>query len=125
MNENAASLRSQVGPLLLMTGIFFLNFISRIILAPLMPTIEMDLGIGHAEAGSLFLLISLGYFISLMGSGFLSSRFTHRKTIIFSSIVLGITLLAISFSHTLREVRIGCWALPSLWHQHPNIPGEV
>jgi NNP family nitrate/nitrite transporter-like MFS transporter len=102
MNENVASLRSQIGPLLLMTGIFFLNFISRIILSPLMPTIEMDLGIGHAEAGSLFLLISLGYFISLVGSGFFSSRFTHRKTIV------GITLLAISFSHTLREVRIGC-----------------
>jgi len=108
MNENAASLRSQIGPLLLMTGIFFLNFISRIILAPLMPTIEMDLGIGHAEAGSLFLLISLGYFISLMGSGFFSSRFTHRKTIIFSSIFLGITLLAVSFSNTLWEIRIGC-----------------
>ena len=108
MNENGASLRSQIGPLLLMTGIFFLNFIARIILAPLMPTIEMDLGIGHAEAGSLFLLISLGYFTSLMGSGFFSSRFTHRKTIIFSSILLGITLLAVSFSHTLWEIRIGC-----------------
>jgi len=108
MNENAASLRSQICPLLLMTGIFFLNFISRIILAPLMPTIEMDLGIGHAEAGSLFLLISLGYFTSLMGSGFFSSRFTHKKTIIFSSMFLGIALLAVSFSNTLWEIRIGC-----------------
>ena len=108
MNENAASLRSQICPLLLMTGIFFLNFIARIILAPLMPTIEMDLGIGHAEAGSLFLLISLGYFTSLMGSGFFSSRFTHKKTIIFSSMFLGITLLAVSFSNTLWEIRIGC-----------------
>ena len=108
MNENVASLRSQIGPLLLMTGIFFLNFIARIILAPLMPTIEMDLGIGHAEAGSLFLLISLGYFTSLMGSGFFSSQFTHKKTIIFSSMFLGITLLAVSFSDTLWEIRIGC-----------------
>ena len=108
MNENAASLRSQVGPLLLMTGIFFFNFISRIILAPLMPTIEMDLGIGHAEAGSLFLLISLGYFISLIGSGFFSSLFTHRKTIIFSSMGLCVTLLAVSFSDTLWEIRISC-----------------
>jgi NNP family nitrate/nitrite transporter-like MFS transporter len=108
MNENIASLRSQIGPLLLMTGIFFLNFLARIILAPLMPTIEMDLGIGHAEAGSLFLLISLGYFTSLMGSGFFSSQFTHRKTIIFSSMCLGITLIAVSFSDTLWEIRIGC-----------------
>jgi NNP family nitrate/nitrite transporter-like MFS transporter len=108
MNENAASLRSQVMPLLLMTGLFFFNFIARIILAPLMPTIEVDLGIGHAEAGSLFLLISLGYFTSLIGSGFFSAQFTHRKTIIFSSIFLGITLLAVSFSNTLWDIRIGC-----------------
>jgi NNP family nitrate/nitrite transporter-like MFS transporter len=108
MRENGSSLRSQVGSLLLMTGIFYLNFISRIILAPLMPTIEKDLGIGHAEAGSLFFLISLGYFASLMGSGFISSSLTHRKTIILSSIVLGAALIGLSFSNTLWGIRVGC-----------------
>ena len=108
MNENGATLKSQVMPLLLMTGLFFFNFIARIILAPLMPTIELDLVISHAEAGSLFLLISLGYFTSLIGSGFLSAQFNHRKTIIFSSIFLGITLLAVSLSNALWEIRIGC-----------------
>jgi len=87
--EKTPSIRSQLGPLLLLTGIFFLSFISRIILAPLMPTIEQDLGIGHAEAGTLFLLISAGYFVSLLGAGFLSSRLTHRRTIIFSAISVG------------------------------------
>ena len=108
MNEHGASLKSQLLPLLLMTGLFFFNFIARIILAPLMPTIELDLGISHAEAGSLFLLISLGYFTSLMGSGFFSSWITHRTTIIVSSMFLGITLLSVSFSDTLWEIRIGC-----------------
>jgi len=106
MNETAAPLSSQVGSLFLMTGIFFLNFISRIILAPLMPTIEKDLGIGHGEAGYLFLLISLGYFATLMGSGFLSSRLTHRKTIIFSSMALGAALFAVSVSHTMWGIRL-------------------
>jgi NNP family nitrate/nitrite transporter-like MFS transporter len=108
MNENGASLRSKIGSLLLMTGIFFLNFISRIILAPLMPTVERDLGIGHGEAGSLFLLISTGYFASLMGSGFFSSRFTHRNTIILSSMVLGVALISVSFSNTMAGIRVGC-----------------
>ena len=108
MNENGASLKSQLLPLLLMTGLFFFNFIARIILAPLMPTIELDLGISHGEAGSLFLLISFGYFTSLIGSGFFSSWFTHRTTIIVSSMFLGITLLGVSFSDTLWEIRIGC-----------------
>ena len=108
MIDSRAPLKPQLLPLLLMTGIFFFNFIARIILAPLMPTIEADLGISHAEAGSLFLLISLGYFISLLGSGFVSSQLTHRKTIIVSALFLSITLLAISFSNTLWEIRVGC-----------------
>lgn len=107
MNDSAAPLSSQVGSLLLLTGIFFLNFISRIILAPLMPTIEKDLGIGHGEAGSLFFLISLGYFATLMGSGLLSSQLTHKKTIIFSSVALGVALVAVSLSHTMWGIRLG------------------
>jgi len=107
MAESSAPLSSQVGPLFLLTGIFFLNFICRIILAPLMPTIEKDLGIGHGEAGALFLLISLGYFAALMGSGFFSSRLTHRKTIILSSMVSGAALLGVSISHTMWGIRLG------------------
>lgn len=107
INESGAPLGSQVDSLLLMTGIFLLNFMSRIIFAPLMPIIEKDLGFGHGEAGSLFLLISLGYFAALMGSGFFSSRSTHRKTIIFSSMALGAALFVISFSNTMWGIRIG------------------
>ena len=58
------TLKSTMGPIFLLTGIFLLNFLSRVILAPLLPTIERDLEVGHGEAGSLFLLISLGYFVS-------------------------------------------------------------
>jgi NNP family nitrate/nitrite transporter-like MFS transporter len=101
------SFRSQVGPILLLTGIFFMNFLARIIFAPLLPTIEKDLGVGHGEAGSLFLLISIGYFISLLGSGFLASRLMHRRTIILSATAIGIALLGISFSNSLAGIRLG------------------
>jgi hypothetical protein len=46
--------RLVIPSILFLTSIFFLNFISRIIWAPLMPAIEGDLGIGHGEAGSFF-----------------------------------------------------------------------
>jgi NNP family nitrate/nitrite transporter-like MFS transporter len=65
-------------------------------MAPLMPSIEQDLNISHSAAGSLFLLISIGYLTSLMGSRFISSRLTHRKTIFISSVILGIALLAVA-----------------------------
>ena len=89
---------SQLTPLLLITSIFFVNFISRIVLAPLMPRVKSDLSLSHAEAGSLFFLISLGYFTTLLASVFISSRLTHRKTIMFSSIALGIALFSTSLS---------------------------
>jgi len=106
-NDPLPPFSAQLGPLFFLASIFYLNFVSRIIMAPLMPTIENDLGISHGEAGSLFLLISLGYFPGLIGSGFISSRLTHRKTIVLSSAALGAALLFISQCRALGAVLAG------------------
>jgi NNP family nitrate/nitrite transporter-like MFS transporter len=90
-----------------LAGIFFLNFLGRIILAPLLPTIEKDLGLDHSEAGSLFLLISSGYFVSLLGSGFVASRLMHKRTIIVSATAIGLALLGISSSNSLLGISLG------------------
>lgn len=96
-----------VGPMLFLALIFFINFTSRIILAPLLPTVERDLGITHSQAGSFFLLISVGYFTALLGSGFVSARLTHRGTILFSCAFVGIILLSISLLNSLWGIRLG------------------
>ena len=72
----------QVGPLVFLVLIFLLNFISRVIFSPLLPTIEKELAINHGQAGFFFFLISAGYLSGLLGSGFLSSRSSHRLTIL-------------------------------------------
>ena len=105
--KSGTTFRSAILPILFITSLFFLNFIARIIPAPLLPTIEDDLGIGHGQAGSLFLIISTGYFVTLIGSGFFSSRFSHKKTIVLSAIVLGLALVAASFSASLWALRVG------------------
>ncbi|MGD9106222.1 MAG: MFS transporter [Desulfobacterales bacterium] len=97
--------RSQLGPLLLIASIFLLNFTARIIAAPLLPAIEDDMGLSHGNAGSLFLFLSIGYFISLLGSGNISSRITHKKTIAVSAIAVGTALSFISFSNSLFAMR--------------------
>jgi NNP family nitrate/nitrite transporter-like MFS transporter len=97
--------RTQLIPLLLIASIFLLNFTARIIAAPLLPAIERDLGFSHGDAGSLFLFLSMGYFISLLGSGYISSRITHRKTIAVSAIAVGAALSLISFSKSLFAMR--------------------
>jgi len=97
---------SGFGQLLFLTSIFFLNFMARITPSPLMPQIEADLGLDHAAAGSFFLIISAGYFIGLLGSGFISSKITHRGTIIMSAMAVGIALLCISLSQDLWTIRL-------------------
>ena len=56
---------------------------------------------------SLFLLISLGYCLGLLASGFVSSRFQHRRTILLSSIAVGGALIVVSISHNLWRIRFG------------------
>ncbi len=96
-----------MGLMLFLTTIFYLNFLTRVIIAPLMPTIEKELDISHGEAGYLFLLISIGYFSSMIGSGFITSKLNHRKTISLSSTALGLTLIAMSFCNSLWSLSVG------------------
>ena len=97
--------RSQLKPLFLIASIFLLNFTSRIVFAPLLPTIENNLGLSHGSAGSLFFFLSIGYFLSLIGSGHISSRISHKNTIAVSAIAVGAALSAVSFSKSLIAVR--------------------
>lgn len=100
------SFRSQVGPILFLVAIFLLNFLSRVTLSPLMVMIEGELKIGHEGAGSLFFLVSLGYCTMVLGSGFVSSRLTHRKTIILSAMAVGGVLLMIGLTPSLWGIRL-------------------
>ena len=102
---------SQLGPLLILTAIFFLNFISRVTLAPLTPEIEINFNLTHADAGALFFLISLGAFITLTGSGFISSRLNHKRTIIISNTALGLALIGIAFCKDVWSLRLALFML--------------
>jgi len=99
--------RSSLGPLCLLTLLFFMNFMARIVQAPLMPAIQKDLHISHAAAGSLFFILSVGYFIALMGSGFVSARITHRRTMALSIACAGMALLTTAASDHLWGIRAG------------------
>ena len=50
--------------LLLLTVIFFTTFMARIILAPLLPAMQVELAIDHSSAGNLFFILSGGYCLS-------------------------------------------------------------
>ncbi len=93
-------------PISYLTAVFFLNFVSRVMLGPFLPIMEHDLGLGHAGAGSLFFFIQVGYAGGLFASGVLSWRFSHRHAILASSLGLGISLLGLSRIGSIGELRV-------------------
>ena len=88
-----------------------MNFTSRVIFSPLLPIIEGEFGLDHTAAASFFLLISAGYFCSILLSGFVSARINHQKTIVLSTVASGIVLLLLSLCSTLFLMRIGLFSL--------------
>ncbi len=92
--------------ILLLAGIFFFNFLARFIWGPLLPNIEADTGIRHTEAGSLFLMINIGYFTGLLLSGHLSCRLNHHKTVVVSCVTCALALLAATVVSTVSVLRV-------------------
>jgi len=97
---------ARAGEVFFIAALFLLNFIARFIFAPLMLFVEDELHITHAQAGSLFLFISSGFAVAQFGSGFVSSRLTHRKALILSAIAVGFVLILLGFVRSLSGIRL-------------------
>lgn len=102
---------ANVRHLIVISVLFFLSFMGRFIFAPLMPTIERDLGISHTQAGSLFLMISIGLCIAQLISGFLTSRINHKGTLFVSTLLLGFPLLLLSYSSNFMVLKIALFVV--------------
>ena len=107
--ETGQPVYDRLGPIMLslfvLCTLFYCNFLGRVILGPLLLDIEADLSLSHTQASQLFLLVAMGYAISLLGSGFISSHLTHRRTVSVSGICTGIALIWLSLSNSLLEVQ--------------------
>ena len=99
------------GTLVLLAFIFYLNFLSRIIVSPLLPEIKEELAISATQASGMFLFLSLGYFTALLGSGFISSKLGHKRSILLSVGFASLCLVVISLSSSLTILYAGFLAL--------------
>lgn len=102
---------SPLAGLSLLTSIFYLNFFARIVFAPLLPRMEEDLILSHGEAGSFFLFLSCGYFLSLLGSSFVAARVSHQQTIAWSMLAISGSLLLIAAGDSLLFLRCAFFLL--------------
>ncbi len=84
--------------LLFFWSLWYLNYLSRTILSPLLPVIEDSLAINHAMAGGLFLPFYVGSTFSVLVTGVLSNRLGYKKLILLCFIILGLSFITLTFA---------------------------
>lgn len=94
-------------PILFLLSVFTLNVVARMLLSPLLLPIEEHYGLSHAEGGALFLVISIGYSVSVFFSGFVARWLLHRGTIVASGAVVAAGLLVLASAPPLPAFYVG------------------
>lgn len=87
------TLAKTMGPVVLLTVIFFFNFMARTMVGSLLPAMESDLGISHTQSGLFIFYLSVGFFLSQIGIAHLAGAVGYRGCILLS--LVGTALVAV------------------------------
>ncbi len=98
--------RSGIPSLLLIVLVLMSNILARSIFSPLLLHVEEDFGVSHGPVSRLFIYIGAGYSLSLLCSGFLSSKITHRVVILLSTLVMALSLVFTAVAPSLNLMRV-------------------
>ncbi|MCL1818485.1 MAG: MFS transporter, partial [Spirochaetaceae bacterium] len=85
----------------ILTGVIFFGMLSRAVFSPLLVTIREEFGLSLAQAGSVFLIIYLGYSPAMLLSGYIAARLRHRGCVVFAVVLnaAGLVVAAVSGSY--------------------------
>jgi len=97
MQRNDLPFRAALPAVLFVVSIFFCNFMSRMVFAPIMPLIQEELGFSYAGAGNLFLMLAMGNAAGLLLNGFISRSLNHRRTVGLSALLVGTAVMVVPF----------------------------
>ncbi len=100
-------IRKNLPTILLLVAVLFCLFVARVIFSPLLPSIEENLNLSHAQAASFFLLITIGYSVMIILSGFIASWISHRLTILLSLLIAVMATVLIAASTSSAGIRVG------------------
>ena len=100
-----------MGLIALLTLVFSMSNMSRIVFSPLLVPIRDELSFSQSRAGSLFLLITLGYTPAMFFSGYITAWIRHRGTILVSLIFQGTGLLIATLSSSFPVMAAGLFLL--------------
>ena len=91
----------------LLTVIFFVQFLIRLLAGPLLPAIENDLSLSHSQSGIFILLIGIGIFFSQLVAPFIAAKLGFRRCISLSLFGALLATLIIGFSRSIWSLDAG------------------
>ncbi len=86
--------------------LWFLVFSLRVAISPVLPLLEDELSLTHAQAGRLFTILHTGYILILLAAGLIVSRWGSRKTLLAIFGALALLSLALRFSGGAGELEV-------------------
>jgi NNP family nitrate/nitrite transporter-like MFS transporter len=100
-------LRNVLGPVVLLTAMFLSTFLARFIFPPLLPTMAADphLAVSPSQAGSLFLVSTLGTLAGSFLAGLVSSLIRHRGALLVSLLGVALSLVGAYFATSVWALR--------------------
>jgi NNP family nitrate/nitrite transporter-like MFS transporter len=99
------------GPITILMVMVFFNFLSRGLFSPLLPLMERDFGIRHAEASSIFLIMAVCFSISMVFNGFLAARLHHRGVLLLYELWVGAAMILCAVSPNFAMLRVSAGLL--------------
>ncbi|MDL2210155.1 MFS transporter [Desulfovibrio sp. OttesenSCG-928-O18] len=97
--------RKALPAVLFVTAIFFINYMNRSIVGPLLVHMEQSLGLDHVQSTSFLLFLSSGFSAGVVFSGFIASKIQPRVLVGVSAMGGGCMLLLLSRAESAFEVR--------------------
>lgn len=94
-------IRNRTAIVALLTGLNFLNYLDRFIVAAVLPRIKADLDLSNFEAGLLATVFLLGYFVTAPIFGLLGDRMSRKVLIAFGVVTWSVATIASGLSNSL------------------------
>jgi MFS family permease len=98
--KHGASSRTKRKRALFLSLLWFLwfnNIYARAVFSPILPLLEDEFVVSHAQASSIFMFQSIGYGIALFFAGLYCGTFGYKKSIALSLVVASATFSLIPF----------------------------
>ncbi len=97
--------------LTLMSFVSLVNILARVIYSPITPFICNEMKLSHIETGNIFLVLALGFAITLFASQYLSAMFSHKFTVIFSVITSGLAIMLTAHTEAFEQFRLAIFTV--------------